>query len=121
MFHKVCKKGGWVAALVLAAGLAAGAMHPAAAQQAVLPTPPQWMTDAGLYFGDPAHIITPLLTNRYLWLWEYFRGGDETRFNLWRSRSLFLFNAQLDAYDWALAQDLLLARLNTDLYAPPYT
>jgi len=95
MNKKVCI-GRWVA--VLGAALAAFAAVPAGAQ-ATNPAPPQWMQDSGLYFGNNFNErIEPLITNRYLWLWEYFRGGQETRFDLWDARSAFLFNAMRTAY-----------------------
>src|SRR3954447_4550966 len=99
MSSKVCTKGRWLALAALAAGLVTAAgSRPAAAQAQALPTPPQWMQDSGLYFGDPAHIITPFLTNRYLWLWEYFRGANQTAIEVWRSDAQYLFNAAGNAY-----------------------
>lgn len=99
MSKKVCL-GRWVAlGAALAAALGAGAAR--AQNPPALPAPPQWMQDSGLYFGpnfSPAELITPLIANRYLWLWEYFRGGQETRFDLWDARSAFLFNAMRNAY-----------------------
>jgi len=77
------------------------------------------MQDAGLYFGDPAHIITPFLTNRYLWLWEYFRGGNETQFVLWQAGSPFVFNAAGNAYAAPWGADLVVSGLNGDGSARP--
>lgn len=97
MNKKVCM-GRWVATLGAAMAAACAAV-PAGAQTPTNPAPPQWMQDSGLYYGNNFNeLITPLIANRYLWLWEYFRGGQETRFDLWDARSSFLFNAMRNAY-----------------------
>src|SRR5947209_6902517 len=119
MSLKVCMRRGWLAALALA-GVALGIMCPASAQAPALPVPPQWMQDAGFYFGDPAHIITPFLTNRYLWLWEYFRGGDETKIEVWRSDAQYIFNAAGNAYAAPWGFPKIISGLNGDLAARPF-
>jgi hypothetical protein len=61
---------GWMAALTSILGLGVLAVRPVQAQTPTI-TFPQWIQDSFL------------IANRYLALWEYFRGGQETRFNVW--------------------------------------
>jgi hypothetical protein len=74
----------WTAALFGAIALAAVTAGSARAQGQQPPVPPQWMQDAApFYSGDPARILGLWPFNRYLTLWQYWKGDDRTRFNIW--------------------------------------
>lgn len=66
----VFRRWGWAAAAAGIICLATCVAAPPARAQGTI-TYPQWILDSGS------------VENKYLVLWEYFRGGQETRFNIW--------------------------------------
>ncbi len=67
------------ASLGAAFAVAGMALAPSSSQAQTI-VYPTWMVDSGVtgLFAGP-------ISNRYLLLWEYFRGNDTTRFNIWTS------------------------------------
>lgn len=75
-----------LALLATAVGLAAANPKPAHAQ--ATPASPAWMQDSGFFYPFNPYsdnFQDPFTTNRYLALWEYFRGSDIGSFNVWNN------------------------------------